>query len=109
MLAHFYVKMHGAAMKADIRDQSSQEQIDFAIFGKSLKADSAHEPVIRSVAFGGSAKPFQHAVVCAGGRFFEKGIRVSGIAHAVDDLAAVAVGGKKILDRVNVLLQIGIH
>ena len=95
--------------KADQRHNAAQKQVDLVVLGERVERAAAHQAVIGVVFHNFHAHPTQKPVVSDRRRPLENRVRFAGRTHAVNDVAACLVLRDEPVDRVHIILQIGVE
>ena len=99
---------HAGRLEADQRHHAAQEQVDLPEPGKLLQHAGAHQAVVRMVKDDLRAHGVEDFIEALRGKAFKKRVCLALAAHAVYDVAAVAVGVHHGVHRVDVVLPVAV-
>ena len=98
-----------SGLVAECGHDATQEQVDFVVFAERVERLAAHETVIGVVGYRLGTHPLEHLVEGFGGGALEPCVLLACGTHSVDNLVAVAESVDELVDRVHIVLQVGVH
>ena len=100
---------HAGGLEADQWHHAAQEQVDLPEPGKLLQHAGAHQAVVCVVKDDLGAHGVEDFIEALRGKALKKRVGVALAAHAVHDVAAVAVGVHHGVHRVDVVLAVAVN